>query len=169
VNVLKLTPELANLCERQFSQIGWTKPEGYFTERLDEQNSGGIILLVASVPGQYVGHALLVWNPDYDGFKEAGIPEIQDLNVLPGYREQGVGTDLIARLESFAAERSPRVGIGVGLHPGYNNAQKLYPKLGYIPDGRGVHYDNAPVVMGEHYRFDDELVLFFTKILDPQK
>jgi hypothetical protein len=38
------------------------------------------------------------------------------------------------------ARRSGVVGIGVGLHPSYNAAQRLYVKRGYIPDARGITY-----------------------------
>jgi hypothetical protein len=72
---------------------------------------------------------------------------------------------LIARCESAALERASTIGIGVGLHPGYNNAQKLYAKLGYKLDGHGVYYGDSPVVMGESYPFDDNLIIHFTKTL----
>lgn len=31
------------------------------------------------------------------------------------------------------------VGIGVGATPDYASAQRLYPKLGYVEDGSGLH------------------------------
>ncbi len=65
------------------------------------------------------------------------IPEIQDLNVLPPFRRKGIATMLLDRAEAEVACRSDVVGIGVGLHPGYNDAQRLYVKRGYIPDGLG--------------------------------
>lgn len=156
---------LAELCEEQYSQIGWSKPEGYFRECLNLHEAGDIVFFVAYEDDQYVGHTKLIWRPDYPGFVEQGVPEIQDLNVLPGYRNHGVGTALIEACEALVAERYDEIGIGVGLHPGYNNAQRLYSKLGYILDGRGVHCGADPVVMGEMYRFDDELVICFTKRL----
>ena len=57
-------------------------------------------------------------------------------------------------------------GIGVGLHPGYNQAQRLYVKRGYIPDGRGVTYRDRYVEEGTQVVLDDDLVLHFTKSLD---
>ena len=32
--------------------------------------------------------------------------------------------------------------LGVGLHPGYGAAQRLYIKQGYVPDGSGVWFQN---------------------------
>ena len=57
------------------------------------------------------------------------------------------------------------VGIGAGLHPGYNAAQRLYGRRGYIPDGRGVTYRDCYIDEGSHVLLDDDLVLHFTKQL----
>jgi hypothetical protein len=57
------------------------------------------------------------------------------------------------------------VGIGVGLHPGYNVAQRLYVKRGYIPDGRGITYHNRYVEEGMKVVLDDDLVLHLTKTI----
>jgi len=166
----RINPALAELCEAQYHQIGWTKPDGYCRSCYEQQQSSEIVMFVAHDLGQhgsdqYVGHAKLVWEPDYPGFQTLGIPEIQDLNVLPNYRKHGIGTALIESCERLAAERYDEIGIGVGLHPGYNNAQRLYSKLGYILDGCGVHYRDEPVGQGQTYRFDDDLVICFTKYI----
>jgi len=58
--------------------------------------------------------------------------------------------------------------IGVGLHPGYKQAQKLYAKRGYIPDGRGVTYCDRYVEEGASVVLDDDLVLHLTKRLTQQ-
>ena len=72
---------------------------------------------------------------------------------------------LLDDAERTVARKSGDVGIGVGLHPGYNAAQRLYIKRGYIPDGRGVTYENRYVREGEQVVLDDNLVLHFTKKL----
>jgi GNAT superfamily N-acetyltransferase len=169
IEIVKIDPSLAELCEAQYHQIGWSKPDGYFRECYALQQSEDIVFYVAHEGSQYVGHTKLVWCAHYPLFRDEGMPEIQDLNVLPGYRKQGIGTALIKCCEALAADRSDTIGIGVGLHPGYNNAQRLYSKLGYILDGRGVHCGNEPVIMGETYRFDDKLVICFTKQIGDKK
>ena len=165
MNIDILSQPLIELCETQFSQIGYTKPDGYFRSCYSQQESNKLVAFVAHEPGQYIGHVKLVWQPDYPHFRNAGIPEIQDLNVLPNYRKRGIGTALITACENLASKRCDTIGIGVGLHPGYNNAQRLYSKLGYVLDGNGVHYENIPVEMGQTYKFDDSLVILFTKRL----
>jgi hypothetical protein len=56
----------------------------------------------------------------------------------------------------------------VGLHPGYNAAQRLYAQRGYIPDGLGVTYEDRFVEAGELVRFDNELLLHLVKPLRTQ-
>src|SRR5215207_11243948 len=86
--------------------MGWTKPAGYFAACCAQQECGELILLVAEEGGSYRGHAKVVWQPDYPCFRENAIPEIQDLNVLTGYRRQGIATRLLDVAEALIVERS---------------------------------------------------------------
>jgi hypothetical protein len=49
------------------------------------------------------------------------------------------------------------------LHPGYNAAQRLYVKRGYIPDAHGITYRNRFVDEGASVVVDDDLLMHFTK------
>ena len=110
--------------------------ERYFEENL----SGRRVTLVAVAGGEVVGYTNVLWESGYGPFRLEGIPEINDLNVIDGWRKRGVGSALIREAERVAREAGkPVMGIGVGLTPDYAAAQRLYPKLGYVPDGRGVH------------------------------
>jgi Acetyltransferase (GNAT) domain len=60
----------------------------------------------------------------------------QDLNILRQFRRQGIASHLLDRVEAEVARHSGVVGIGVGFYPGYNAAQRLYVRRGYVPDGR---------------------------------
>lgn len=151
-----------------FKNIGWNKPkniyESYLTEQLNKQRS----VIIAKQNGQFCGYVTLKWTPDYLSFAEKNIPEIADLNVLPKYRNQGVGTALIKACEELVRERRLSViGIGVGLTVDYGNAQKLYIRLGFIPDGNGIHYKTKPVKHAELVSVDDDLLLYLTKNLTP--
>ncbi len=140
-----------------------SKPEGYFNTALERLAREELSFWVVHDSGCYLGHVRLLWYPDYPGFNDAQIPEISDLNVAMAYRRRGIGTKLIQQCE--AVTPTDRIGIGVGLYPGYNNAQRLYTKLGFVLDGRGVHYKCKPVLYGERPPFDDDLVIYFTKNL----
>jgi len=152
-----------------FRNIGWHKPESQYRRYLDEQAVGSRTCIVAIVDGQFGGYVTVNWQPAYSGFADLKIPEIQDLNVLTTYRRKGLASRLLDRAEAEVAHRSGVVGIGVGLHPGYNAAQRLYSKRGYIPDGRGITYRNRFVEEGASVVVDDELVMHFTKQLSAER
>lgn len=148
-----------------FASMGWNKPENQFRSYLHEQAAGIRTCFVDMTGGQFSGYVTLNWRPAYAGFGDLNIPEIQDLNVLARYRRKGIGSRLLDRAEIEVARRSGVVGIAVGLHPGYNAAQRLYVKRGYIPDGRGITYRNCPVKEGACVVLDDDLVMHLTKQL----
>jgi GNAT superfamily N-acetyltransferase len=144
----------------------WRKPEGYFAECCRQQDEGQIALLIAVDDGNYRGHVKVIWEPDYAYFQRLGIPEIQDLNVLPDYRRKGIATRLMDVAEDLIRQRSHTAGIGFGLYSDYGAAQRMYVARGYIPDGHGVAYNGMPVEPGQAVVVDDALVLYLTKTLD---
>lgn len=133
----------------------WNKPstqyERYWTEN---EQSGRVTLVAKDGGGTVIGYANIVWSPEYVPFAEAGIPEINDMNVVSEWQRRGVATALVRECEGIArAAGCETMGIGFGLTPDYGAAQRLYPKLGYIPDGRGA----VPTEWGD--------VLYLTKEL----
>jgi GNAT superfamily N-acetyltransferase len=148
-----------------FTAIGWNKPESQFERYLIEQEQGLRMVLVAFADEVFCGYINVIWAPDYPPFRETGIPELQDFNVLPQFRRQGIGSRLMDEAERIAGERSEVVGIGVGMTADYGAAQRMYVLRGYVPDGRGlVSHDQTPAY-GDMVRFDDDLVLHFTRRL----
>jgi len=122
-------------------------------------------MLVAFLKSKFAGYLTIIWKSTYPPFKKGGIPEIVDLNVLPEYQGQKIGTKLMNEAEKIISKKSKVVGIGVGLAPGYNVAQRMYVRRGFIPDGLGITYKNKYVKYGQVVCADDELVLHFTKLL----
>jgi len=51
------------------------------------------------------------------------------------------------------------------IYADYGNAQRLYVKLGYIPDGQGVIVGDTYPNAGDRVRLDDALVLYLVKRL----
>ncbi|MEZ4867229.1 MAG: GNAT family N-acetyltransferase [Caldilineaceae bacterium] len=158
-------PEDAERMQASFAQIGWSKPAGYFATCCQQQDAGQLVLLIAEDEGSYVGHCKIVWEPTYPHFKEHGIPEVQDLNVLGAYRRQGAASRLMDEAERRIGERSAVAGIGFGLYRDYGAAQRMYVLRGYVPDGRGIAYRDAYVEPGQSYPVDDDLVLGLVKRL----
>lgn len=143
--------------------------DGYAGKCLAEQGDGRRTILGAFVSGAegMAGFAHLIWRPAYPPFARLGIPEIQDLAVLPDFQRRGLGRALVLRCEDEARKRGCQdMGIGVGLHAGYGAAQRLYARLGFMPDGAGVSYDNAALSGGRLYAVDDLLTLKMVKRLE---
>jgi GNAT superfamily N-acetyltransferase len=151
--------------EAAFASIGSVKPEATYQLYLEQEAAGSRTCLVATVDGEFAGYVTINWRPTYPGFAELEIPEIQDLNVLPAFRRRGIASRLLDLAEAQAARRYCVVGIGVGLHAGYNAAQRLYALRGYIPNGRGVTYRDQYVGQYVQVMLDDDLVLHLTKQL----
>lgn len=117
----------------------WNKPREQYERYWRENQAGQRITIIAMCGEAIAGYSNLVWQSDYAPFREAGIPEINDMNVIEPFRRRGIATAFIHEAERLAAAHGKALmGIGFGLTADYGNAQRLYPKLGYIPDGRGA-------------------------------
>lgn len=161
----QLTEDRVDWLAEQFTHLAWPKPDGYFRKCFAAQECGEMIVLVSRTDEQLHGYLKIVWQPDYPPFRNQNTPEIQDLNVVPASRRRGTATRLMDAAEQIIAEHSPVVGIGVGLHPGYGAAQRMYVLRGYVPDAMPVTYDNQFVTEGQDVKLDDRLILHLTKSL----
>ncbi len=157
--------EQADISEiaKAFQLINWGKPASLFEAYLEEQRQDERNIWVAFVDDKFAGYVTLKWRSEYEPFADRGIPEVKDLNVLPVYQGKGIGSKLLEIAESAAYTKSNTVGLGVGLFADYGNAQRLYIKRGYIPDGLGVTYQYKELSSGCRVQLDDDLVLWLTK------
>jgi ribosomal-protein-alanine N-acetyltransferase len=81
------------------------------------------------------GFAIVEWTQHISGI----IAYIATIEVLPNFRNRGIGAELLRRLEGSAnAEQA----IAIWLHVEIDNARaiRLYERLGYQPSGRAEHY-----------------------------
>ena len=146
-----------------YDQIGQKDP-GYFETSLELQDKGERDLFIASLKGQDVGFCILNFKPQYSLYKKLEIPEIQDLNVVPDVRRQGVASALVAICEDRASGKGRnQIGVSVGLSAVYGPAQVLYHRLGYCPDGHGITYRRQGVQHGQMHPVDDDLCLMLVK------
>ena len=150
---------------KAFQELGWHKPTSLYELYLKEQSIGLRQVFVALVEGEFAGYLTVCWRSSYESFRNEHIPEIVDFNVLPKFRRQGIGTQLMDVAETAIAKAHPVAGIGVGLDPDFGAAQRLYVLRGYIPDGRGLYYRDHYVKYGEQITVDYDLTLYFTKEL----
>lgn len=151
-----------------FAAAGWSKPRRQYEHYLGEQAAGQRVVLVAWCGAELCGYVTVVWESGYPPFREERIPEIMDLNVVPRFQRRGIASLLLDEAERLVGERSPVVGIGVGMYADYGAAQRLYVRRGYVPDGLGVSYRDRIVLGGETVVADDSLVLHLRKDLAPR-
>ena len=166
ITIRLLEAQDIQLIYSSFAEIGWNRPISQYERYLAEQDRGERVVLVAYSDENFTGYVTMIWQlgqPDYPPFAEKGIPEIQDLNVLPQFRRRGIASALMDEAEKQIFERSPIVGIGVGMHPGYGAAQRMYALRGYVPDALGLFYKGQFVTPGQEVRVDDDLLLHLTK------
>lgn len=167
VKIRELESSDVQIIADAFNAIGWSshKPHSQYESYLEQQASGSRKVLVAFEGDEFAGYLTIVWKSDYQPFLDSEIPEIKDFNVLPDYRRKKIGTRLMDEAEKEVAQQADVVGIGVGMYPDYGNAQRLYVRRGYVPDGRGLTYAGRVLEPMESTINDDDLVLYFTKDL----
>jgi len=117
----------------------WGKERAQYQRYCDEQQKDERVVLVGLDEDEIVGYVTIVWKSGYASFRKEGIPEIVDLNVITEYQRLGIGTALIRTTESMVSKHlKPVIGISVEQSPNYDAANRLYLKLGYYPDGKGI-------------------------------
>lgn len=128
--------------------------------RLCQQTEAGSTYLVAWDGDQPVGHAHIAWAGTH-----LGVPEIQDVFVLPEQRRRGIAAQLTRAAEEEARERSWD-SISLSVSQGGNvAATRLYAKLGYSDAGVApVHVSGMIMLRGRAVEVDDTLV-YLTKSL----
>tara|TARA_B100001989_G_scaffold243848_1_gene211950 strand:+ start:1093 stop:1623 length:531 start_codon:yes stop_codon:yes gene_type:complete len=166
LKIMKLSDEKPETIKGIISRIGAYKDLGYYERSLERQNKGELEIITAMSDDNLLGYCIYNRQPKYGYFKSLEIPEIQDLNVLPQYRKQGIGAAVIRFCEELGQlENHKEIGIGVGLDQSFGAAQRLYVKMGYVPDGYGISYDRKQIAAGEFRPIDDLLCLMMTKTL----
>jgi GNAT superfamily N-acetyltransferase len=153
-----------NLLQIMAGQMGHTRNQSYFEHGFNAQRDGEREIYIAYYQKEAAGFVMLNWAPKYAYFKSENMPEIQDLNVLPRFRGRGIGRALIQYCEAMARSFGhAQMGLGVGLTASFGPAQRLYVKMGYVPDGYGVTHDRQYVTAGEFKPVDDDMSLMMVK------
>jgi GNAT superfamily N-acetyltransferase len=166
---ISIRPMIFGDCEiiaEAFAAQNWNKPRAQYEKYFSEQTQGAREVLIAETKGEFAGYLTIVRQSDFAPFKENGIPEIVDFNVLIKLRNRGVGTRLMDAAEKLIADNHRRVGIRVGLTADYGAALRMYVKRGYLPDGCGIFQDGKFLRDGDKITVDDSLNLSFTKNLE---
>ncbi|GGD56880.1 GNAT family N-acetyltransferase [Paenibacillus nasutitermitis] len=148
---------------QELSEHDIRKPLEYVQTCWEGNKTGERITLIAEYDGRFAGWLHLLTKSYYPFFAEQGIPEINNFDVVPPLRRLGIGNALMDTVEQIAFDRYGIVGIGVGLYSSYGNAQRIYAKRGYIPDGREIMYHGEPPELGSYVEVGHDLALYMTK------
>ena len=125
--------------------------------RLDQAHSTYVVAWESDEP---VGHVNVAWN----GTK-LGVPELQDMFVLPGRRGAGIGTALAREAERLVAARG-HACISLSVSEANADARRLYERLGYArADVPPEHVRGTIIIRGTPFEVDDVL-LYFAKPVD---
>ena len=155
----------AEIFYNTYLSYGWHPSLETYVNYYREQQENKRKVFIAIYEGQVAGICTLVLNPEEGPFGNKKIPEIVDFCVFFDKHNRGIGNKLLDVVENEASNISDVVYLGVGVHSGYGTAQRMYVKRGYIPDGSGVWYKGNPLEQYEPCCNDDDLLLFFSKIL----
>jgi GNAT superfamily N-acetyltransferase len=122
--------------------------------RLDQQRAEGSTYLIAWDDDQPIGHAHVAWASTH-----LGVPEIQDVFVVPEQRRRGIAAQLTDAAEREARRRGwQTISLSVSEHRNVA-ARQLYAKLGYIDAGvEPVHVSGTIMLRGKPFDVDDTLV-----------
>jgi ribosomal protein S18 acetylase RimI-like enzyme len=152
IDVRELTPEQVDL-------VGTQLPLNRLPQHLREAST----YLIAWDGAAAVGHAHIAWSGTH-----LGLPEIQDVFVLPDRRRRGIAS----ALTESAEQRARSAGWSeISLSVGDRNAaaRGLYEKLGYVDAAvEPVHVSGVVDLRRGPIEVDDTLV-YLTKPLGPRK
>lgn len=135
----------------------------YLKNQLENQRKQQCSALLALYNGEIAGYVFLYYKCRWGGLANCGLPGVIDLIVFEKYRKKGIATVLMDIAENIAKKYSDKVYLDVCLSSEYGSAQRLYVKRGYVPDGKGVYYEEKVCKTNAICRNDDELTLCLVK------
>lgn len=152
-----------------FIEQGWSKPKEVLEKYLAGQADNTLYVFIAEYKNDVAGYVVLYPYAKNGAFANKNIPDISDFNVYTKYQRKGIGKLILDAAEGKAAQISNSVSLGVGLHPGYGAAQRIYIKRGYVPDGSGIWYNNSLLPQNAPCENNDDLVLYMLKEFNADK
>ncbi len=135
------------------------------TQLINQEDKKECTALVAVSNEIVLGHVFVYYSCRWGAYKNQGMPSIVDLKVFPPYRNLGVATKLLDEAERIAAKYHSQIYLDVCLNADYGAAQRLYVKRGYVPDGKGVYYEETICPLNGQCINNDELTICLIKQL----
>jgi GNAT superfamily N-acetyltransferase len=144
-------------------------PAEKHAERLERQNRGEVLYLIAWYKGEPVGHALLKWQGASEvhimAYFEGQCPDVEDLYVKASMRSKSVGRQILRKAEHLAKLRG-YIRIGLSVDVGNTRAKTLYTRLGYQDAQLGEHYERGEYIDADgHLQQWEEKCTYLIKTL----
>lgn len=137
----------------------------YLKKQIQHQEDGLCTALLAVYEEKIAGYVYLYYHCKWGGLANQSYPGIVDLFVMDDYRSKGIGNTLMSVAENIAKQYANQVYLDVGLCSSFGSAHRLYAKRGYIPDGKGVYYDDKVCETNAVCKNNDDLTLCLIKEL----
>lgn len=137
----------------------------YLRRQLENQEKQECTALLALYGGSAAGYVFLYYRCRWGGLGGRNIPGIVDLVVFEKYRRRKIATALMDAAENIAGKYGSKIYLDVCLNGDYGPAQRLYINRGYVPDGKGVYYEQKVCAKDAVCKNDDELTLCLIKEL----
>jgi GNAT superfamily N-acetyltransferase len=149
----KTSSKVVSVSELKQSDVAYVDqvlPLSRLTPEMNEAST----YLVAWDGGEPIGHAHIAWARTH-----LGIPEVQDVFVVPERRRQGIASQLTRAAEDEARTRGwGRISLSVS-QAGNEAARRLYTKLGYVEAAVDrVRVSGVIMLRGQPVEVDDTLV-----------
>src|SRR5262245_60822344 len=147
---LRTVVSVTELLPDDVARVDAVLPLSRLCQHVEEQST----YLVAWEDDQPVGHAHIAWAGTH-----LGLPEIQDVFVLPDHRNRGIASRLTSAAEDRVREDGwTSVSLSVS-EEGNPAARGLYGKLGYVDAGVDpVRVSGSILLRGRPFEVDDTLV-----------
>jgi GNAT superfamily N-acetyltransferase len=101
------------------------RPPAKHRERLEQQERGEVVYFVAWEDDVAIGTGLLRWRG------RAGYPQLEDLWVRPGRRNDGIGSAILRAVEAAARDGgAEQLGLAVAVEN--EGARRLYSRCGFV-------------------------------------
>ena len=147
--------------------IGWVsdgaaEARAYLADHAEPEGAS----LIAVHGDDVAGYAAILWESNFDGFRDRGIPLVHQLAVAGPLRRQGVATLLMDAAEQLACERGvtrwalrSACSTSTARPSGCTGSAAMFLTAGAYPRAQ------RPVGKGMQVTMDDDLIMWLTKEL----
>ena len=137
----------------------------YLKRQIANQEKQECSALLALYDDEPAGYVFVYYRCRWGGLANCELPGVVDLFVFEKYRRKKIATLLMDIAERIAKEFSDKVYLDVCLNSEYGAAQRFYIMRGYVPDGKGLYYQEKVCEVNAVCKNDDELTLCLVKEL----